>query len=65
MLRVFLASDFDGPHQPFKGDLDQAVRKRLQEALDNYPEKGGKIEYERVTGVRKAPGTKKQKPKRK
>jgi hypothetical protein len=69
MLRVFLASDFDGPHQPFKGDLDQAalsaVRKRLQAALDNYPEKGGKIEYERVTGVRKAPGTKKQKPKRK
>lgn len=33
----------------------RAVRKRLQTALDNYPEKGGKIEYERVTGVRKTP----------
>jgi len=38
-----------------------AVRKRLQAALDKYPKKGGKIDYERVTGVRKAPGTKKQK----
>ncbi len=25
MLRVFLASDFDGPHQPFKGDPDQPL----------------------------------------
>ena len=24
MLSVFLASDFDRAHQPFKGDLDQA-----------------------------------------
>ena len=39
------------------------VRKSLQAALDNYPRKGGKIDYERVTGVRKAPGTKKKKPK--
>ena len=42
-----------------------AVRKRLQTALDEYPKKGGKIDYERVTGVRKAPGTKKKKPKKK
>jgi hypothetical protein len=65
----FLASDFDRAHQPFKGDLDQAtlniVRKSLQAALDDYPKKGGKIDYERVTGVRKAPGTKKKKPKKK
>jgi len=33
--------------------------------LDDYPMKGAKIDYERVTGVRKAPGTKKKKPKRK
>jgi hypothetical protein len=41
------------------------VRKSLQAALDEYPKKGAKIDYERVTGVRKAPGTKKKKPKRK
>ena len=45
--------------------VPSAVRKSLQAALDEYPEKGGKIDYERVTGVRKAPGTKKKKPKRK
>ena len=38
------------------------VRKRLQAALDQYPEKGGKIEYERVTGVRKTLKAKKKKP---
>jgi hypothetical protein len=42
-----------------------AERKSLQTALDEYPKKGGKIDYERVTGVRKAPGTKKKKPKKK
>ena len=42
-----------------------ATRKDLQAALDEYPKKGGKIDYERVTGVRKVPGTKKKKPKRK
>ena len=42
-----------------------AARKTLQAALDEYPKKGAKIDYERVTGVRKAPGTKKKKPKRK
>ena len=42
-----------------------AVRKTLQAALDDYPMKGAKIDYERVTGVRKAPGTKKKKPKKK
>ena len=41
------------------------VRKSLQAALDDYPMKGAKIDYERVTGVRKAPGVKKKKPKRK
>ncbi len=41
------------------------VRKSLQAALNEYPKKGGKIDYERVTGVRKAPGSKKQKPKKK
>ena len=39
--------------------------KSLQAALDDYPMKGDKIDYERVTGVRKAPGTKKKKPKKK
>jgi len=33
--------------------------------LDDCPKKGGKIDYEHVTGVGKAPGTKKKKPKRK
>jgi hypothetical protein len=33
--------------------------------LDEYPKKGDKIDYGPVTGVRKAPGTKKKKPKRK
>jgi hypothetical protein len=33
--------------------------------LDDGPKKGGKIDYERVTGVRKAPGTKKKKPQKK
>ena len=42
-----------------------AVRKSLQAALDDYPMKGAKIDYEHVTGVRKAPGAKKKKPKRK
>ena len=42
-----------------------AVRKTLQAALDDYPPKGAKIDYERVTGVRKVPGTKKKKPKKK
>jgi len=37
----------------------------LPATLGEYPVKGGKIDYERVTGVRKAPGTKKKKPKRK
>lgn len=41
------------------------VRKSLQAALNEYPKKGGKIDYERVTGVRKAAGTKEKKPKRK
>ena len=41
-----------------------AVRKSLQAALDDYPKKGGKIDYEHVNGVRKAPGTKKKKPKK-
>ena len=41
------------------------VSKSLQAALDDYPLKGAKIDYERVTGVRKVPGTKKKKPKRK
>ena len=33
MLRVFLAPDFDGPHQPFKGDLDQAVLSGARKSL--------------------------------
>ena len=33
MLRVFLASDFDGPDQPFKGDLDQAVLSAARKSL--------------------------------
>ena len=33
--------------------------------LVEYPKKGGKIYYERVTGVCKAPVTKKKKSKRK
>ena len=41
------------------------VRKSLQSALDDYPMKGAKIDYERVTGFHKAPGTKKKKPKKK
>ena len=41
-----------------------AARKRLQVALDEYPEKSGKIDYERVTGLRKAPTSKKKKPRR-
>jgi hypothetical protein len=36
MLRVFLASDFDGAHQPFKGDLDQADLKALCIALSPF-----------------------------
>ena len=42
-----------------------AARTTLQAALDDYPMKGAMIDYERVTGVRKVPGTKKKKPKRK
>ena len=38
-----------------------AVHNSLQAALDEYPLRGGKIDYELVTGVRKAPGTKKKK----
>ncbi len=41
------------------------LRKSLQAALDEYPKKGSKIDYERVTGVRKAAKTKNKKPKRK
>lgn len=39
------------------GDVEEfrAVRERLQSALDSYPEKGAKIDYERVTGKRKTP----------
>jgi len=37
----------------------------LPAALVEYPKKVGKIDHERVTGVRKAPGTKKKKPKKK
>ena len=39
------------------GDL----RKSLQVALDENPVRGGKINYERVVGVRKAPKSKKKK----
>ena len=46
-----------------EGAQPSAARKSLQAALDDYPTKGAKIDYERVTGVRKAPGTKKKKPK--
>ena len=57
MLRLILASDFDGPHQLFKGELDQAVliatHTSLQEALYEYPKEVGKIDYDRVTGDRK------------
>ena len=42
-----------------------AASRSLRVTLDEYPEKGGKIDYERVTGVCKAPGTKKKKPKKK
>ena len=41
------------------------VRNSLQAALDEYPKKGSKIDYERVIGVRKAAKTKNKKPKRK
>ena len=41
------------------------VRKSLKEAIDDYPMKGAKIDYERVSGVRKDPGTKNKTPKRK
>ncbi|MEM7143511.1 MAG: sulfatase-like hydrolase/transferase [Verrucomicrobiota bacterium] len=37
------------------------VRLRLQATMDEYPEKGAKIDYERVTGERKAPGGQKKK----
>tara|TARA_B100001057_G_scaffold85565_1_gene81403 strand:+ start:2220 stop:2399 length:180 start_codon:yes stop_codon:yes gene_type:complete len=36
MLRVFLASDFDGAHQPFELDLDQADLKALCIALSRF-----------------------------
>ena len=41
------------------------VRKSLQAALDEYPNKGSKIDYQRVIGVRKVAKTKNKKPKRK
>ena len=41
--------------------LAGTVHNSLQAALDEYPLRGGKIDYELVTGVRKAPGTKKKK----
>jgi hypothetical protein len=41
------------------------ARKSLQAALDDYPNKGSKIDYQRVSGVRKAAKTKNKKPKRK
>ncbi len=37
------------------------VRKSLQSALDEYPLRGGKIDYERVVGIRKVPKSKKKK----
>ena len=39
------------------GDVEElrAVRERLQSALDSYPQRGAKIDYERVTGKRKNP----------
>ena len=37
------------------------VRMSLQSALEAYPLRGGKIDYERVVGVRKAPKSKKKK----
>jgi len=36
MLRVFLASDFDGAHQPFELDIDQADLKALCIALSRF-----------------------------
>jgi hypothetical protein len=36
MLRVFLASDFDGAHQPFELDIDQADLKALCIALSQF-----------------------------
>ena len=41
------------------------VRKSLKEAIDDYPMKGAKIDYERVSGVRKDPEIKNKTPKRK
>ena len=41
------------------------VRKSLQEALDDYPMKGAKIDYKHVSGVRKSPKIKNKTPKRK
>ena len=38
-----------------------SVHKRLREALDEYPQKAERIDYELVTGVRKTLGTKKKK----
>jgi len=42
-----------------RAELNAASRS-LQAALDEYPEKGAKIDYERMTGVCKASGTKKK-----
>ena len=42
-----------------------AIRKSLQAALDKYPEKGGKIDYNRVKGTRKTPEELKKKKQKK
>ena len=58
----------ESPNESFSITLMIEPKHRPQEpaaALGECPEKGVKIDDERVTGVRKAPGAKKKKPKRK
>ena len=58
----------ESPNTSFSITFMIEPKHRPQEpvgGLDEYPKKGDKIDYEPVTGVRKAHGTKKKKPKRK
>ena len=65
--RSFLRCDQGCSRREALGDITvrTVVRKSLKEAIDDYPMKGAKIDYERVTGVRKDPGIKNKTPKRK
>ena len=58
----------ESPNTSFSITFMIEPKHRPQEpagGLGRLSEEGCKIDYERVTGVRKAPGTKKKKPKRK